>query len=120
MTERRLEQTRLLDSERRFRNLVQSVVDYAIFQLDKDGVAATWNHGAERIKGYLPDEIIGRHFSVFYTEEDRAAGIPARALATAAGEGRFETEGWRVRKDGSRFWASVVMRSAGGAHDDAE
>ncbi|MBV9288792.1 MAG: PAS domain S-box protein [Hyphomicrobiales bacterium] len=109
ITERRLQQNRLLESERRFRHLVHSVVDYAIFQLDKDGIVATWNRGAERIKGYSADEIIGRHFSVFYTEEDRAAGAPARALATAASEGRFEAEGWRVRKDGSRFWASVIM-----------
>jgi PAS domain S-box-containing protein len=109
MTERRLEQARLLESERRFRHLVQSVVDYAIFQLDKDGTVATWNPGAERIKGYTADEIIGQHFSRFYTEEDLATGLPARALATAAREGRFEAEGWRVRKDGSRFWASVVI-----------
>ena len=80
MTERRLEQSRLLESERQFRHLVQSVVDYAIFRLDKDGVVATWNAGAERIKGYSPDEIVGRHFSAFHTEEDRAAGIPARRL----------------------------------------
>jgi PAS domain S-box-containing protein len=109
VTQRRLEQSQLLESERRFRHLVQSVVDYAIFQLDKDGVVATWNRGAERIKGYSAEEIIGRHFSAFYTEEDKAAGVPARALATAASEGKFETEGWRVRKDGSRFWASVVI-----------
>jgi PAS domain S-box-containing protein len=109
MTERRLEQTRLLESERRLRHLVNAVVDYAIFQLDRDGVIATWNAGAERIKGYVADEIIGQHFSRFYTEEDRAAGVPARALATAATEGRFEAEGWRVRKDGTRFWASVVI-----------
>ena len=83
----------------------------------KDGVVATWNRGAERIKGYSADEIIGRHFSVFYTEEERAASIPARALATAAVEGRFETEGWRVRKDGSRFWASVVIDPI---HEDGE
>jgi PAS domain S-box-containing protein len=109
MTERRLEQSRLLESERQFRHLVQSVVDYAIFRLDKDGVVVTWNRGAERIKGYSADEIIGRHFSIFYTEGDRAADLPARALATAAGEGRFEAEGWRVRKDGACFWASVVI-----------
>jgi PAS domain S-box-containing protein len=109
MTERRLEQTKLLESERRFRLLVQSVVDYAIFQLDRDGIVTTWNAGAERIKGYTADEIIGQHFSRFYTEEDRAAGVPARALATASSEGKFEAEGWRVRKDGSRFWASVVI-----------
>jgi PAS domain S-box-containing protein len=109
MTERRLEQSRLLESERRFRHLVQSVVDYAIFQLDKDGVVATWNRGAELINGYSADEIIGRHFSTFYTEEDRAADVPARTLVTAASEGRFEAEGWRVRKDGTHFWASAVV-----------
>jgi len=109
MTERQREQTKLLESERRYRHLVEAVVDYAIFQLDADGVVATWNPGAQRIKGYAPDEIIGRHFSTFYTPEDRAAGVPARALATARDGGRFETEGWRVRKDGTRFWASVVI-----------
>jgi PAS domain S-box-containing protein len=109
MTDRRLEQTKLLESERRFRLLVQSVVDYAIFQLDRNGIVSSWNAGAERIKGYTADEILGQHFSRFYTEEDRAAGVPARALATSSREGRFEAEGWRVRKDGSRFWASVVI-----------
>jgi PAS domain S-box-containing protein len=109
MTERRLEHNRLLESERRFRYLVEAVVDYAIFQLDRNGVVATWNAGAERIKGYAADEIIGQHFSRFYTEEDRAAGVPDRALATARTEGRFEAEGWRMRRDGSRFWASVVI-----------
>ncbi len=109
MTEWRLEQSRLLESERRFRHLVQAVVDYAIFQLDREGHVATWNAGAERIKGYTAEEIVGQHFSRFYTEEDRAAGVPARALATARTEGRFEAEGWRVRRDGTRFWASVVI-----------
>jgi PAS domain S-box-containing protein len=109
MTERRLEQSRLIESERRFRHLVDSVVDYAIFQLDKDGVVATWNRGAERIKGYSADEIIGRHFGMLYTEEDRADGAPARTLATARSEGRFEGEGWRMRKNGAPFWASVVV-----------
>ena len=109
MTERHLEQSRLLESERRFRHLVQSVVDYAIFRLDKDGLIATWNRGAERITGYSTDEIIGRRFSVFYSEEDRAAGVPARTLTTAASKGRFEAEGWRIRKDGSRFWATTVV-----------
>src|SRR5262249_35178724 len=103
------EQNRLLDSERRFRHLVQAVTDYAIFQLDKDGNVATWNAGAERIKGYTVDEIIGHHFSRFYTEEDRAARLPEKALATADKEGKFEAEGLRVRKDGTRFWASVVI-----------
>jgi PAS domain S-box-containing protein len=109
MTEREREQTKLLESERRFRHLVQAVIDYAIFQVDKDGIVATWNAGAERIKGYAANEIIGQHFSCFYTEEDKAAGVPARALATADKEGRFEAEGWRMRKDGTRFWASVVI-----------
>src|SRR6185295_11809569 len=109
MTDRRLEQTKLLESERRFRLLVQSVVDYAIFQLDRDGIVSSWNAGAERIKGYSAGEIIGQHFSRFYTEEDRAKGIPAQALARALREGRFEAEGWRLRKDGSRFCASVVI-----------
>ena len=109
ITERQREQTRLLESERRFRHLVNAVVDYAIFQLDPNGVVATWNPGAERIKGYSADEIIGQHFSRFYTEEDRAAGVPERALATAVAAGRFEAEAWRLRKDGTRFWASVVI-----------
>jgi PAS domain S-box-containing protein len=109
VTEQRLEQDRLLQSERRFRHLVQAVIDYAIFQVDRDGIIATWSVGAERIKGYTADEIIGQHFSCFYTEEDKAAGVPARALATADKEGKFEAEGWRVRKDGTRFWASVLI-----------
>jgi PAS domain S-box-containing protein len=108
-TERQEVQSSLLESERRYRRLVESVVDYAIFQLDSDGRIATWNAGAQRIKGYTADEAIGRHFSTFYTEEDRGAGVPAQALATAEAAGRFEAEGWRVRKDGSRFWALVVI-----------
>jgi PAS domain S-box-containing protein len=108
-TERQDAQARLIESERRYRRLVEAVVDYAIFQLDVHGIIATWNVGAERIKGYGPEEIIGRHFSTFYTEEDRAAGVPLSALNTATREGRYEAEGWRVRKDGSRFWASVVI-----------
>ncbi|CAO3441394.1 PAS domain S-box protein [Azospirillum endophyticum] len=98
-----------ISGERQFRLLVQSVVDYAIFMLDPTGVIRSWNAGAARMKGYAADEIIGRHFSSFYTEEDRAAGLPQRALATALSEGKFEAEGWRVRKDGTRFWASVVI-----------
>ncbi len=93
----------------RYRLLIDSITDYAIYMLDPDGVVSSWNPGAQRFKGYAADEIIGRHFSVFYTEEDRAAGLPAQALATAAAEGRFEREGWRVRKDGARFWAHVVI-----------
>jgi PAS domain S-box-containing protein len=109
MTERRLEESRLVESERRFRYLIQAVVDYAIFQLDAGGFIVTWNPGAQRIKGYDATEIIGQHFSRFYTEEDRASGVPSRELATARKEGKFEAEGWRVRKDGSRFWASVII-----------
>jgi len=98
-----------ISGERQFRLLVQSVVDYAIFMLDPTGVVRSWNAGAARMKGYAADEIIGRHFSSFYTPEDRAADMPQRALATALSEGRFEAEGWRLRKDGTRFWASVVI-----------
>ncbi|TXC63049.1 PAS domain-containing sensor histidine kinase [Sphingosinicella ginsenosidimutans] len=100
---------RAFDEGEQFRALVQSVHDYAIFMLDADGYVASWNPGAERIKGYKAGEIIGQHFSRFYTEEDRANGEPARALATAGNEGKFEKEVWRCRKDGSRFWASVVI-----------
>jgi PAS domain S-box-containing protein len=109
MTERQLQQSRLLESERRYRYLIDAVVDYAIFQIDRGGIVATWNRGAQRIKGYTAEEIIGQHFSRFYTREDCAAGMPARALEIAGRAGKFETEGWRVRKDGSRFWASVVI-----------
>jgi len=99
----------LRSSERQFRHLVEGVIDYAIFMLDPEGFVTTWNPGAERIKGYAAGEIIGQHFSRFYRPEDRAAGVPKRALATAVREGRFLAEGWRVRKDGSLFWASVVI-----------
>jgi PAS domain S-box-containing protein len=116
MTERREAQQRLLASEAQFRQLVQSVIDYAIFHLDRNGVISTWNAGAERIKGYQPEEIIGAHFSRFYTDEDQAAGVPARALETARREGKYEAEGWRVRNDGSRFWASVIIDAI---HNDA-
>jgi len=92
-----------------YERLVQSVVDYAIFMLDPEGRVSSWNPGAEVIKGYTAEEIIGRHFSRFYTEEDRAARLPQKALDTAMRDGRFTTEGWRVRKDGSRFWAMVVI-----------
>lgn len=93
----------------RFELLVQSVTDYAIYMLDPSGIITSWNAGAERFKGYAADEIIGRHFSTFYTPEDLEAGIPATALVTAREQGRFEAEGWRVRKDGTRFWANVVI-----------
>src|SRR5918912_46389 len=109
MTERRAAQEALIESERRFRLLVQGVTDYAIFMLDPEGRITNWNSGAERAKGYKAEEIIGEHFSRFYTEEDLQRGIPKLALETAAREGRFEAEGWRVRKDGQRFWANVVI-----------
>jgi PAS domain S-box-containing protein len=109
LTERRAAEEQLRQSEERFRTLVASVKDYAIFLLSPEGRILTWNEGAARIKGYAPDEIIGQSFERFYTAEDRAAGLPARLLATARAEGRVEHEGWRVRKDGSRFWADVVI-----------
>ena len=86
-----------------FRLLVESVRDYAIFLLDRAGHVMSWNAGAERIKGYAAEEILGEHFSRFYEPENQTAGVPARALETAAREGRFDGRGWRVRKDGSRF-----------------
>ncbi|HEY1427324.1 MAG TPA: response regulator [Caulobacteraceae bacterium] len=92
-----------------YERLVQSVVDYAIFMLDADGCVVSWSPGAERIKGYAADEIIGQHFSAFYTPEDLAEDLPTQALKTARQAGRFAAEGWRVRKDGSRFWAMVVI-----------
>ena len=109
MTERHDAEQSALDAERRFRILVQGVTDYAIFMLDPEGRVANWNPGAQRIKGYSPDEIVGQHFSRFYTPEERDAGVPERALETARETGRYEAESWRVRKDGSRFWASVVL-----------
>jgi PAS domain S-box-containing protein len=109
LTERRQAEQTLLNSERQFRLLVQGVTDYAIFMLDPNGLVTNWNEGARRIKGYEAEEIIGQHFSRFYTEEDKTAGRPQRALAEAETTGRFEAEGWRVRKDGGRFWASVVI-----------
>jgi PAS domain S-box-containing protein len=96
-------------TEERFRLLVDAVQDYAIFMLDVQGHVSSWNTGAERIKGYTVSEIIGKHFSVFYPEEDLRAGKPERELVIAAKEGRFEDEGWRLRKDGSRFWANVII-----------
>ncbi|MBX6363390.1 MAG: PAS domain S-box protein [Gemmatimonadetes bacterium] len=97
----------LLDA--RFRLFVESVTDYAILMLDTDGRVVSWNPGAERIKGYAAEEILGRHFSLFYTEEDRISGRPWQALAIARADGHHAEEGWRVRKDGSRFWASAVL-----------
>jgi PAS domain S-box-containing protein len=100
---------KLLESERQFRLLVEALTDYAIIRLDRDGYVSNWNPGAQRIKGYAADEIIGKHFAIFYAEEDRAAGVPEQALAQARKEGRHEAESWRVRKNGERFRASVVM-----------
>ncbi|MEP7297675.1 MAG: PAS domain S-box protein [Burkholderiales bacterium] len=109
LSERRSAEESLRRSEEQFRLLVQGVTDYAIYMLDTQGQVTSWNSGAQRIKGYLPEEVIGTHFSRFYRTEDRERGHPDAALATAAREGRFESEGWRVRKDGSTFWASAVI-----------
>jgi PAS domain S-box-containing protein len=108
-TEKRMAAVALIESERRFRTLVQGVKDYALYMLDPDGHVTNWNTGAEAIKGYKAAEIVGQHFSRFYTDEDRERGEPARALATAIAEGKYEKEAWRVRKDGTRFYASVVL-----------
>ncbi|MBI5276107.1 MAG: PAS domain S-box protein [Burkholderiales bacterium] len=109
LTERRMQEEKLRQSEQRQRLLVESVRDYAIFMLDAEGYVRTWNRGAQAIKGYTADEIIGRHFSEFYTPDDRQAGKPSRELVEAREFGRVEDEGWRVRKDGSLFWANVVI-----------
>src|SRR6185437_9667734 len=102
-------QTQLRKSEEKFRLLVEGARDHALFMLDSQGRVATWNPGAERIKGYKAEEIVGRHFSVFYTQEDIDRGKPQHELETARREGRCEDEGWRIRKDGSRFWANVII-----------
>ncbi len=101
----------LADSERNFRLLVESMTDYALIMLDPRGRVTSWNAGAQRIKGYKADEIIGAHFGAFQVEIDRNSGLPERLLATAAREGKYESEGWRVRKDGTQFWASIVIYS---------
>jgi PAS domain S-box-containing protein len=101
--------TASLTEDGRYRLLVEAVTDYAIYMLDPTGFVTSWNPGAQRVKGYSASEIIGQHFSKFYTEEDLSTNLPQRALATAAKEGKFEAEGWRVRKDGTRFWAFVVI-----------
>ena len=109
MTEQRTAQLAALESERRFRLLVEGVTDYAIYMLSPEGHVTNWNAGAERIKGYTQAEILGQHFSQFYMPEDVEAGAPAKTLDEARREGRYQAEGWRRRKDGSRFWASVVV-----------
>jgi PAS domain S-box-containing protein len=109
LTDRKMAEEVLKQSEQQFRLLVQSVTDYAIYMLAPDGRVTNWNPGAQRIKGYLPEEVIGKHFSMFYTPEDREAGEPQRTLDIAVREGRFENKGWRVRKDGTRFLANVVV-----------
>jgi PAS domain S-box-containing protein len=96
--------------------LVESVSDYAIYVLDPEGLVTTWNLGAERMKGYTSAEIIGKHLALFFPEEDQKAGKPARELAIAVEDGRFEEEGWRVRKDGTRFWANVVLTALRDSH----
>ena len=103
------QQKRRMTDEGRYQLLVDAITDYAVYMLDAEGIISSWNPGAQRFKGYRAEEVLGRHFSRFYTEEDRATGLPQRALATAAREGRFEGEGWRVRKDGTRFWAQVTI-----------
>ncbi|RKP55751.1 PAS domain S-box protein [Pararobbsia silviterrae] len=108
-TDKRIAYEAVIESERRFRLLVQGVTDYAIFMLSPDGLVTNWNLGAARIKGYEATEVIGTHFRRFYAPEDALRGLPELGLRTAASEGRFETEGWRIRKDGSRFWANVVI-----------
>src|SRR3569623_3102501 len=92
----------------RYRLLIEAVTDYAIYMLDPNGIVTSWNPGAQRFKGYTAGEIIGQHFSRFYSEPDRTDGLPARALETARREGRIASEGWRIRKDGTQFWAYVI------------
>jgi PAS domain S-box-containing protein len=109
LTDRRRAEAKLRESEERFRLIVQGVQDYAIFMLDPDGHIASWNEGARRIKGYTPEEIIGRHFSTFYPVADVTSGKPGLELEIAARDGKYEEEGWRLRKDGTSFWANVLI-----------
>ncbi|TDK56004.1 hybrid sensor histidine kinase/response regulator [Pseudomonas moraviensis] len=109
LTDRKMAEETLKQSEQQFRLLVQGVTDYAIYMLSPEGCVSNWNQGAQRIKGYLPEEIIGQHFSIFYTPEDRELGEPQRSLEIATREGRFENRSWRMRKDGTRFLAHVVV-----------
>jgi PAS domain S-box-containing protein len=114
LSERRRAEQTLRDSEERFRLIVESTIDYAIFMLDPQGHVASWNAGAERIKGYRADEIIGKHFSTFYPEDVARSGWPEEELRRATAMGRFEDEGWRIRKDGTRFWANVIITALRG------
>jgi PAS domain S-box-containing protein len=109
ITERRAELNALTESERQFRLLVSGVTDHALYMLDPNGIVVTWNSGAENIKGYNAEEIVGRHFNLFYADEDRLADVPGRALDVAKQHGKWRAEGWRKRKDGSSFWASEVI-----------
>jgi formate hydrogenlyase transcriptional activator len=118
ITERKQAETALRRSEERFRLLVEGAIDYAIFMLDPQGRVATWNSGAERIKGYRAEEILGEHFSRFYPQESLDRGKPQHELDVATAEGRFEDEGWRIRKDGSRFWANVIITALRGQHGE--
>lgn len=104
-----LDEASLSRRDRQFELLVSGVTDYALYMIDPNGIVATWNAGAQRIKGYDANEVIGQHFSRFYSDGDRAAGLPGKALAVARASGRYEAEGWRVRKDGAFFWASVII-----------
>jgi len=117
LTKRESTERTLRDAEERFRLLVSGVTDYAIYRLTPEGHVATWNEGAQLIKGYTQQEIIGKHFSCFYTPEDLAAGKPDHELKAASTEGHYHEEGWRVRKDGTQFWASVVITAL---RDDPE
>jgi PAS domain S-box-containing protein len=109
LTERRMQQEFLRESEERFRLLVESIQDYALFMLDPEGRIVSWNSGARALKGYRAEEVLGRHFSIFYPSEAIARSWPEHELEMAQKEGRFEDEGWRIRKDGSRFWANVII-----------
>ena len=118
VSDRKRAEEKLLQTEERFRLLVQGVKDYAILMLDPEGRVVSWNEGAQRIKGYTASEIIGQHFSRFYTPEDVEAGEPARELKMARLNGRFENQGWRVRKDGSRFWTDLLVTAMYGPKGD--